>query len=168
MPPKRSSPDADPPRRVSARRASTPGLPEQGRGLRHIPPEAIVWGMKSTTCLSLGLDPVNADHKPVVCNNCTAYWQIKLNYDITKNGNEKRVRRFVCERPFDYRDSAEKGKKHARERMKALFSVTPAAVIPAAASRATRASPAAQHAVSPVPFRLAPTYQSPVANIRQP
>ena len=91
MPPKRSSPDADnvlgqPPRRVSARRASTPGLPEQGRGLRHIPPEAIVWGMKSTTCLSLGLDPVNADHKPVVCDNCTAYWQMTLQKTVTRKG----------------------------------------------------------------------------------
>ena len=127
MPSKRSSPDAEdvcaqPPRKVPARGLAVSKLSEEKVTLRRIPPESAVWAMKSTTCLSLGLDPANMNHKPAVCNNCSNFWETKLQYDLTKYVKQKRSRRYTCERPFDCSDNAEKGKLHARDRMKRLFS----------------------------------------------
>ena len=41
--------------------------------------------MKSVTCLGLGLDPTNMDHKPVIWNKYIVFCEIKLKYDVTKN-----------------------------------------------------------------------------------
>ena len=56
--------------------------------------------------------------------------------------------------------AAERGKVHVRDKMKALLSVAPAS--------ASRATPTAQAVVSPVPFRLALGYQSPVPSSGHP
>ena len=45
--------------------------------------------MKSTTCLGLGFDPTNANYKPLVCNNCTVFWETKLKYDLTTYAKQK-------------------------------------------------------------------------------
>jgi hypothetical protein len=124
---KRRHPDADnvhrqPPQKVFARRSSASVLLEPKVELRKIPSDSRVWGMKATTCLSLGLDPSDINHKPVVCNNCTSFWETKLKYDISKYSKKPVSRRYLCERPFDCSDRVEKGKVHARDRMKRLFS----------------------------------------------
>ena len=124
---KRPSLDADnvhrqPPQKVVARRSSASVLSEPKVELRKIPSDSRVWGMKATTCLSIGLDPSDINHKPVVCNNCTSFWEIKLKYDISKYSKKPVSRRYLCERPFDCSDRAEKGKVHARDRMRRLFS----------------------------------------------
>ena len=104
-----------PPQKVVARRSSASVLSEPKVELRKIPSDSRVWGMKATTCLSIGLDPSDINHKPVVCNNCTSFWEIKLKYDISKYSKKPVSRRYLCERPFDCSDRAEKGKVHARD-----------------------------------------------------
>ena len=109
---KRSFPCADdaslqPQRKVAARR--------QSGQLRELPTDSPVWALKTTTCLSLGLNPIDPNHQPVICNNCVLFWQKKLKFDLSKYSEAPRSRRTICDRPFDCSENAEEGKRHARD-----------------------------------------------------
>ena len=102
-----------------------------------------MWAMKMTTCLSLGLNPSDAAHMPVICNNCTLFWEKRLLYDISKYDKQKRSVRMTCERPFDCRDDAVEAKVEGRERLKSLF-----------AAPGTVSAPSGGHWVMPVNGRI--------------
>ena len=65
--------------------------------LRELPVDSRVWAVKSNTCLSLGLDPSEANHRQVICNNCTKFWEKKLKYDLSNYSNVTRILRILCE-----------------------------------------------------------------------
>ena len=115
--------------------------------------------MKSTTCLSLGFDPANPDHKSVVCDKCTHFFEFKLNYNHAKHSKTKRSTRLACERPFDFHDSAYPGKVHARERMKSFLAGDAGVVVSSVGcvtptgprSRSAASTMSRPHTRSPVP-----------------
>ena len=82
------------------------------------------WTDETTTCLSLGLSPIHPDHQPVVCKNCIWFWEKKLKFGKRKHDSAKRSQRSACDRPFAFRDGAEPGKQHARERIRELLSAS--------------------------------------------
>ena len=63
------------PQQVVARQSAASVLSEPKVELRNIPSCLCVWGRKATACLSLGLNPSDINHKPVVCHNCTSFWE---------------------------------------------------------------------------------------------
>ena len=79
-------------------------LPDQQSNLPKHQFDSRVWQREDTACLSLGLNPKLADHKPVVCNKCTAFWETKLKYDVSKYPEKPTSRSYLCERPFNYPD----------------------------------------------------------------
>jgi len=111
MPPKRRSPGAHdlctPSTRPVRRRISPAShSPAATPSLRHIPRDSPEWADPGTTCLSLGLNPSNADHSGVTCNNCKFFWEKKLGCNVANLANEERSsRRMMCDRPFDCSDT---------------------------------------------------------------
>ena len=115
MPPKRPSTGASqlctPSQRSIRRRVLHPApSPTAPPSLRHIPPDSPEWDDPRTTCLSIGLDPIYSIQADVTCDKCKMFWEKKLCFDVGKNTNQKRTRRMICERPFDYSDSKNKSK----------------------------------------------------------
>ena len=115
MPAKQPSPDTDnvstqPQRKI----ASTC---EYVLKLRGVPAYSRVWAVKSNSCLSLGLDPSKANHRPVICNNCTHFWEKKLKYDLSNCSNVTGTWHMLSEQPFDCPGNAERCKLHARDQL---------------------------------------------------
>ena len=102
---------------------SPPLARPQTRKLRVVRNNSREWALETTTCLSLGLDPRDPDHQPVICNNCVLFWQKKLKSQIKNYNTEQRSRRMRCEQPFACDNNATQPKRHARDRLKKLFSV---------------------------------------------
>ena len=87
----------------------------QSGQLRELPTYSPVWALKTTSCLSLGLNPIEPNHYSVICNNCVLFWQKKLKFDLSKHSKAQRSRRAICDRPFDCNKNAKEGKRHARD-----------------------------------------------------
>ena len=91
--------------------------------LREIPANSPEWTAETTTCLSLGLDPANPDHRAVTCDGCAEYWQKKLKFNIQKSSVEPRSRRMSCERTFSCDNNAKAYRRRMRDRIKGMFAV---------------------------------------------
>ena len=91
--------------------------------LREIQANSPEWTAETTTCLSLGLDPANSDHRAVTCDGCAEYWQKKLKFNIQNSSVEPRSRRTSCERTFSCDNNAKPYRCRMRDRIKGMFVV---------------------------------------------
>eukprot|EP00579_Thalassiosira_antarctica_P029093 CAMPEP_0202023314 /NCGR_PEP_ID=MMETSP0905-20130828/51601_1 /ASSEMBLY_ACC=CAM_ASM_000554 /TAXON_ID=420261 /ORGANISM="Thalassiosira antarctica, Strain CCMP982" /LENGTH=229 /DNA_ID=CAMNT_0048585669 /DNA_START=21 /DNA_END=706 /DNA_ORIENTATION=- len=79
------------------------------------------WQDSKTTCLSIGLRPIDdREHAAIICNGCRDF-SGKLKGDLENHDKKKRSRRNLCKRPWEIAEKTTEQKKDTSERIYAVF-----------------------------------------------
>ena len=74
-----------------------------------------MWALKTTTCLSLRLNPIDLNHQPIMCISCVLFWQKKPKFNLNKHSKAQRSQRMLCNQPIACGKNAKEGNLHARD-----------------------------------------------------